>query len=46
MKNYNEYRIEGNLVIGKSSNTDDEFFLDLCDFDKKNQRHLLERAYQ
>ena len=33
-KNYNEYRIEGDLVIGKSSNTDDEFFLDLCDFDK------------
>lgn len=33
-KNYNEYRIEDNLVIGKASNTDDEFFLDLCDFDK------------
>jgi hypothetical protein len=33
-KNYNEYRIEDNLVIGKSSNTDDEFFLDICDFDK------------
>ena len=33
-KNYNEYRIIDNLVIGKSSNTDDEFFVDLCDFDK------------
>lgn len=33
-KNYNEYRIEDNIVIGKSSNTDDEFFLDFCDFDK------------
>ena len=33
-KNYNEYRIEGNLVTGKASNTDDEFFVDLCDFDK------------
>ena len=33
-KNYNEYRIEDNLVIGKSSNTDDEFFVNLCDFDK------------
>lgn len=33
-KNYNEYRIEDNLVIGKSTNTDDEFFVDLCDFDK------------
>lgn len=33
-KNYNEYRFEDNMVIGKSSNTDDEFFIDLCDFDK------------
>lgn len=33
-KNYNEYRIEGDIVIGKSSNTEDEFFVDLCDFDK------------
>lgn len=33
-KNYNEYRIEDDIVIGKSSNTDDEFFVDLCDFDK------------
>lgn len=33
-KNYNEYRIEGNIVVGKASNTDDEFFVDLCDFDK------------
>lgn len=33
-KNYNEYCIEGNIVIGKSSNTDDTFFVDLCDFDK------------
>lgn len=33
-KNYNEYRIDGDIVIGKSSNTDDEFFLDFCDFDK------------
>lgn len=33
-KNYNEYRIEGCRVIGKSSNTEDEFFVDLCDFDK------------
>ena len=33
-KNYNEYRIENNIVIGKSSNTDDEFFVDICDFDK------------
>lgn len=33
-KNYNEYRIENNIVIGKASNTDDEFFVDLCDFDK------------
>ena len=33
-KNYNEYRIEGDIVIGKSSNTDDEFFVNLCDFDK------------
>lgn len=33
-KNYNEYRIEDNIVIGKVSNTDDEFFVDLCDFDK------------
>lgn len=33
-KNYNEYRIDGDIVIGKSSNTDDEFFLNLCDFDK------------
>lgn len=33
-KNYNEYRIEDNIVIGKASNTDDEFFIDLCDFDK------------
>jgi hypothetical protein len=33
-KNYNEYRIDGDIVIGKSSNTDDEFFVDLCDFDK------------
>lgn len=33
-KNYNEYRIEDDIVIGKSSNTNDEFFVDLCDFDK------------
>lgn len=33
-KNYNEYYIEDDIVIGKSSNTDDEFFVDLCDFDK------------
>ena len=33
-KNYNEYRIIDNLVIGKASNTDDEFYVDLCDFDK------------
>ena len=33
-KNYNEYRIEDGIVIGKSSNTYDEFFVDLCDFDK------------
>lgn len=33
-KNYNEYRITDNIVIGKSSNTDDVFFVDLCDFDK------------
>ena len=33
-KNYNEYRIEGDIVVGKSSNTDDEFYVDLCDFDK------------
>ena len=33
-KNYNEYRIENNVVIGKASNTNDEFFIDLCDFDK------------
>jgi hypothetical protein len=33
-KTYNEYRIEDNIVIGKASNTDDEFFVDLCDFDK------------
>ena len=34
MKNYNEYRIEDNLIIGKASNSDDEFCVDLCDFDK------------
>lgn len=33
-KNYNKYRIEDGVVIGTSSNTDDEFFVDLCDFDK------------
>ena len=33
-KNYNEYRIEDNLVIGKASNTGDEFFVDLCDFEQ------------
>lgn len=33
-KKQNEYRIEGDVVIGKASNTDDEFYVDLCDFDK------------
>ena len=33
-KKQNEYRIDGTVVIGKASNTDDEFFVDLCDFDK------------
>lgn len=33
-KNYNEYRIENDIVIGKSSNTDDEFFVDACDFNR------------
>ena len=34
LKKYNEYRIDGDVVIGKSSNTDDEFMVDLQDFDK------------
>lgn len=33
-KKYNEYRIDGDIVIGKASNTDDEFMVDLQDFDK------------
>lgn len=33
-KKQNEYRIDGDVVIGKASNTDDEFFVDLRDFDK------------
>lgn len=33
-KKYNEYRIDGNIVIGKCSNSDDEFYVDLDDFDK------------
>ena len=34
LKKYNEYHFDGNVVIGKSSNTDDEFMIDLEDFDK------------
>lgn len=34
MKKENKFRIEDDVVIGQSSNTDDEFFVDLCDFDK------------
>lgn len=33
-KKYNEYRIDGDVVIGKCSNSDDEFYVDLDDFDK------------
>lgn len=33
-KKYNEYRVDGNVVIGKCSNSDDEFYVDLDDFDK------------
>ena len=33
-KKYNEYRIEGNIVIGKCSNSDKEFKVDLCNFEK------------
>lgn len=34
LKKYNEYRIDGDIVIGKASNTDDEFMIDIQDFDK------------
>lgn len=34
LKKTNEFRIVDNVVIGKSSNTNDEFFVDICDFDK------------
>lgn len=33
-KKFNEYKIIDNVVIGKSSNSDDEFFVDLDDFEK------------
>jgi hypothetical protein len=33
-KKYNEYRFDGDLVIGKCSNSDREFKIDLQDFDK------------
>lgn len=33
-KKFNQYKIIDNVVIGKSSNSDDEFFVDLDDFDK------------
>lgn len=33
-KKQNEYRIDGDVVVGKASNSDDEFFIDICDFDK------------
>lgn len=33
-KKYNDYRIDGDVVIGKCSNSDDEFYVDLEDFDK------------
>lgn len=33
-KKYNKYRIDGDLVIGKCSNSDREFKVDLQDFDK------------
>lgn len=33
-KKYNEYRIEDDIVIGKCSNSDKEFKVDLCNFEK------------
>lgn len=33
-KKYNEYRIEDNIVIGLTSNTNKEFYVDLKNFDK------------
>lgn len=33
-KKYNEYRFDGDIVIGKCSNSDREFKVDLCNFEK------------
>lgn len=33
-KKYNEYRIDGDVVIGLTSNTNQEFYVDLKNFDK------------
>lgn len=33
-KKYNEYRIDGNVVVGLASNTQNEFYVDLKNFDK------------
>lgn len=33
-KKYNEYRIEGDIVIGLTTNTNKEFYVDLKNFDK------------
>lgn len=33
-KKHNQYRIEGNMVIGLTSNTNKEFYVDLKNFDK------------
>lgn len=43
-KKYNEYRIEGDIVIGKCSNSDREFKVDLFNYDKiKNICWALQR---
>ena len=43
-KKYNEYRIEGDVVVGKCSNSDREFKVDLNNYDKiKNICWLLQK---
>jgi hypothetical protein len=43
-KKYNEYRIEGDIVSGKCSNSDREFKVDLCNYEKiKNICWTLQR---
>lgn len=46
LKKYNEYTIEGDVVIGKTSNTNNNFYVDLKNFDKIKDYCWHEETYR